>query len=558
MSKALMNQRLVYKIHSGRLRTNNWNVNLSVDEARNNEELVSLGDSIALRMIRDIKGDTITEEEINKTKLLIKKIKKAKNSDENRKKIKNLYKKLTEQTLIDDYLLIIFDSVDDWNKANSKSVQVIFNGREYVRLLGTSGGIKKNTVVFVSKDIHAELDKRLNNDRDLNKKYVPAKFEAYKSLSCSCSTPVTQPNKILVIKDGILNIKADVLRLSDNGNDGFDLTEVDGYEIERAFTDGCGMISPELSKQWTYDLTGKYYEGRQGEEIGSTGYNIRNAWTKGMVFTFPFKEYGESIDEYLVEDAWGDMVDIREVDLIITTNMLKLWDAYKSCSHYMEACNKNGFEFCVAKILPEKLESVRNMNYQFLQSYELSDEDISELIKPTVDMIKGALGGDEADYAKMLLFLKGNKISEKDFEREECDYIKALMINKEMMNDAFIKQRIQKMIKKRIDDAKKGVLQVRGNYQIVSGDLYALCQFMFKKEVTGLLKANEFYSYEWSSKGVDKVVAYRAPMTIHNNIRIMSLISNEETTKWYRYMTTCVVFNAWDTSMDALNGLDFD
>ena len=30
-----------------------------------------------------------------------------------------------------------------------------------------------------------------------------------------------------------------------------------------------------------------------------------------MAFTFPYVEYGDMIGEYLVEDYWGDMVDIR-------------------------------------------------------------------------------------------------------------------------------------------------------------------------------------------------------------------------------------------------------
>ena len=51
----------------------------------------------------------------------------------------------------------------------------------------------------------------------------------------------------------------------------------------------------------------------------------------------------------------------------------------------------------------------------------------------------------------MLLFLKGTNISEKDFLNEELNYIKALMINKEMMKDPFIKQKIHNMIKKRIE-----------------------------------------------------------------------------------------------------------
>ena len=559
MSKSfLYNQRLVLKINSKRLRYNNWDLNVTLEEAKKNEELVSLGDSIALRMIRQIRGNNVTEEDINQTKRNIKKYKKMTTNKENKLRIENEYKKLTEQTFIEDYVMIVFDSIDDWNKVNSKKINLKINGKEFVRLLGTSGGIKKSTVVFCSKEIHEELDRRLNNGRDVTQKYVPAKFEAYKSLSCSSSTPVPQPRDILVIKDGETRFTDKVIRLSDNGNGGFDLTYDDDYAITRAFTDGCGMISPNLSMEWTKYLVGRPYKDKQGNEIPSSGYNIRNAWTKGMVFTFPFVEYADEIGEYLVEDIWGEMVDVRDVDLVITDNMLKLAKAYKNRKDYLDNCKKNGFEFCVAKILPEVLESTRNMNYQFLQSYELEDCDIKELIKSTVDMINGAIGYKEDDFAKMLLFMKGSKISKDDFIYDENPMMKALMIDKRMMNDPFIKNRVYNMIKKKINDSKKGVIQVKGNYQVVSGDLYAMCQHMFKQEVTGLLKREEFYSREWLDKGVNEIVAYRAPMTVHNNIVKMKLINSQENKKWYRYMRTCIVLNAWDTTMDAMNGMDMD
>jgi hypothetical protein len=139
-------------------------------------------------------------------------------------------------------------------------------------------------------------------------------------------------------------------------------------------------------------------------------------------------------------------------------------------------------------------------------------------------MIKGATGGD---YIKTLLFLKGCKITDEDFLNEEFDFVKALMINKDMLGDPFVKQKIYNMIKKRISEAKKGVLQVQGNYSIVSGDLYALCQHMFNMPITGLLKRNEFYSRTWLDKGVNKVVAFRAPMTVHNNIKIFNFVEND-------------------------------
>lgn len=559
MSKSRQNaQRLVLKINSKKMRYANWDFKISLEEAKQNEELVSLGDSQVLRMIRQIRNNDVAEEEILNTKERINILKRSITNEDNKNKIKEEYKRLIEQTFIEDYVVIVFDTADDWNKANSHKINLKINGKEFVRLLGTSGGIKKSSVVFVSKEIHEELDRRLNCKRNTKCKYVPAKFEAYKSLSCSSSTPVPQPRDILVIRDGETHFIDKVLRLSDNGDGGFNLSKDDNYEITRAFTDGCGMISPELSMIWTEYLCGRPYKDNEGNDVPCTGYNLRNAWTKGMAFTFPYVEYGDMIGKYLVEDFWGDMVDIREVDLVITDNMLKLAGAYNNRHEYLNACKECGFEFCVAKVLPETLECARNMNYQFLQSYELTDEDIDELIQPTVDMITGAIGYKKEDFGKMLLFMKGENISKNDFTYEENLAFKSLMIEPRMMKDPYLKSRVYNMIKKKINDSKKGVIQVKGNYQIVSGDLYGMCQHMFKKEVTGLLGRDEFYSREWLDKGVDKIVAFRAPMTVHNNIVKMKLIDNLENRKWYRYMRNCVILNAWDTTMDAMNGMDMD
>lgn len=559
MSKSRQNaQRLVLKINSKKIRYANWDFKISLEEAKQNEELVSLGDSQVLRMIRQIRNNDVAEEEILNTKERINILKRLTTNEDNKNKIKEEYEKLTAQTFIEDYIVIVFDNIDDWNKANSHKINLKINGKEFVRLLGTSGGIKKSSVVFVNKEIHEELNRRLNCKRNTKCKYVPAKFEAYKSLSCSSSTPVPQPRDILVIRDGETHFIDRVLRLSDNGDGGFNLSKDDNYEITRAFTDGCGMISPELSMIWTEYLCSRPYKDNKGNDVPCTGYNLRNAWTKGMVFTFPYVEYGDMIGKYLVEDFWGDMVDIREVDLVITDNMLKLAGAYNNRHEYLNACKECGFEFCVAKVLPETLECTRNMNYQFLQSYELTDEDIDELIQPTVDMITGAIGYKKEDFGKMLLFMKGENISKNDFTYEENLAFKSLMIEPRMMKDPYLKSRVYNMIKKKINDSKKGVIQVKGNYQIVSGDLYGMCQHMFKKEVTGLLGRDEFYSREWLDKGINEIVAFRAPMTVHNNIVKMKLIDNLENRKWYRYMRNCVILNAWDTTMDAMNGMDMD
>lgn len=557
MSKQLYSSRYILKINSSRLRMNNWSLDLTLEEAKKNEEIISLGDSQLLRFIREITGMNYTEEEIRDVKGSIKDIKKEENTKENRDKIKELYKKLDNMLYIKDYIAIVFDKKSDFDRATSKKMFKI-NGITYKRILGTTGGIKKNTIMFCSENIYDELNRRLENDRNKDIPLVPAKYEAYKALSASVSTPVTRPKGLLVIKDGITHIKDKVIMVSDNGQGGFKVKKDVDYEVDKEFADGCCIILPSLAEQWAIDL-GLYIEDKEGNRKAKyipSGFNTRFSFEKGMVGTFEADIFAREIaKEYMVEDAWGNYIDIRNVDLIITTNMLKLWNSYNSVDDYLEKSYKNGYEWCVTKVCPESLEDIRNTNYQYLQSFEMSDNDIDKLITPTVEDINGVLGGD---VNKTILFSKGVHINDKNIDKSDFDYIRALMIEPRMIEDPYVKQNIYRLIEKKIKESKKGVLKIKGNYSIIFNDLYALCESMFKMPVKGLLREEEFYSYYWSNIGVTEVLGFRSPMTSHNNIRKLNIVTNEEISRWYKYMKTVTIFNAWDTTCEAMNGADYD
>lgn len=142
--------------------------------------------------------------------------------------------------------------------------------------------------------------------------------------------------------------------------------------------------------------------------------------------------------------------------------------------------------------------------------------------------------------------------------RADNDFAKAIMVEPSMIDDPYIQSNIYQMIKNRINEAKVGVLNVHGNYSIVSGDPYSLCQHFFGLEVTGILKANEIYNGYWYEQKADKLACFRAPMTCHNNIRLVYPNRSQEARYWYQYMTTCTLFNSWDTAAHALNGMDKD
>ena len=552
-------QRFIYKINSSRLKRAKWNLNITIEEAMDKGEIISLAESQLIRFIDDINKINTNQkyEDVKNIRKEINRIKKLSTTIDNRRKIKSLYNEIYNLLLIEDYICVIIDNMKDFNRMNLKKGFYI-NGMKFKHLFGTPGGVKKYTITYVNENIYDRLEEKINNARNMSKEFVPAKLEAYKSLVTSVSIPVSNPNGILVVNDCVTNFTDNVIKIDDTISKYPIVTYEKDYPIELVDSDGYALISPNLSRNWFKEIENIKEEDEEGKEYFiPSGYCLRNSFCKGMVFTFDFHFFSEKIAEkqYIVKDVWNKDRDIRNIELILTTSMLKLWDSYDSIEHYLECCEDNGYSFSITKHTPEKLENERYLNYQFNQSLYLDDDGIEKLIKPTIQEIREIL---DEDYRKSILFLKGIHLDKLNFNREENDFVKALMIDNRMINDPFVKNKIHNMIKKKITEAKIGVLKTTANFSIVSGDPFSLCQSIFNLEATGLLGKGEFYNKYWIDLNVDKVACFRAPMTCHNNIRILNLKNTKDMQFWYKYMNTVTIFNSWDTTAHALNGLDKD
>ena len=104
MSKHLASQRYIYKLHSSRLRRAKWNLHLTIDQARENKELITLSDSQLLRFIDELNGVTKSELRISDIKARIKMLKSEENLSISRPRIKKLYEKLDEYQFQKDYV----------------------------------------------------------------------------------------------------------------------------------------------------------------------------------------------------------------------------------------------------------------------------------------------------------------------------------------------------------------------------------------------------------------------------------------------------------------------
>lgn len=539
--------RYIYKLESSDILNNKLNMELSFDEARDRGKIISISDSQVIRWIDSINGKDRENEKntYDEIKAKIKVLKKNKTDKKSKNEINKLYDIVNKMQYIPELINVVMNKPNDIDKLTDG---FIINGVRYFRFIGSPNQVKKSTVMYTS--MRDKLNELVENGRDPNYKIVPAKYEAYRALTLSGSYPVTNTDRILVVDDLTTHFTENVIFLDDSESDEPKM-EHKTAEIELDESDGYGLISPTFAEQWSEDMHLDYI---------ISGCCIRNAFTKGMVAVFDFKEFARRHNKRVVKDVWGKEHDINDIDIILTTSMLKLWGAYSSIDDYVDKSKKNGYGFCITKITPKHLDEVRTLNYQFIQSYDLTDEQINELISPTVNEIKDVIHGD---IDKTILFLKGINVTDDSVNTDANDYVKALMIDDRLINDSYVIDRINMLIKKKIEDAKIGVLKVKGNFGIIVGDPYSLCQKIFeidvKNEDYGLLKAGEIYHKFWRDKNVDGVVCFRSPMTVHNNIRKMKISKgNDEADYWYRYCSNLIMLNCHDSLCHALNGADKD
>ena len=574
MAKSQKNQTFVLKINTGYLSKNNWHLTFKLNEIRKQPQLVvSLGSSQVLRWMPELTGRPDADIKASNIKQQIKNLKKMGNSQENKKQISQKYDELYELQFQPRYMMLVMDSPKDYKYVceHGFKITIVYSNDEsktitYKRFLGTAGSIKKSTIMFVDENIHSRLIKKINNGRyegpkeneeakvyngkELSYKFIPAKLNAYFALACSASIPVPWP-RIIVIDDVETSFEAEIREVKDTGNesnpDWPSVTDPIKKTIKINTCDGMGFITPEMSAKWAESLN-------EGSEPLS-GYNVRCAFLKGMVFTIDFKQFAEEVaGTYFIKDAWGDTRDVRDADVILTVSMLKLWNSYAGCDDYLRNCQENGYEFCIAKSAPHALRNVHTTNYQYLQDFKFTDEQINELIEPTVTKIKECLG---LDWRKLILYMCGVGLDEKSVVHME-PMCKAIMVNPELIKDPYVRSKVSRMIQKRINSAKIGVLDVEGDYAIIGCDPYALLQNMFGMNVTGLLKSGECYHKFWADKGVSEVIAFRAPMTSHENVCKLKITNTEELQKWFKYITTCCMLNGWDTTAIRCNGADYD
>lgn len=543
----------IYKFESKYLAEKKYNIKINFKEAKAGDQIIAVSDSQMLRSIRDIQHRYINKE---KLELLFKKrddMKKQPSSKINSKIIREINKQINNIMFVPEYVSVVIN-----NKSHYKRLfygGLIINGRKYKRFSCSASQARVNTVIMVDESIAPELYKRLNNGRH-NKALNPSKFNAYLGLSSSATLPVSTP-RVCVVPDCVMNRKTLVNYVTEVDKPLHDdVIEQKEVDIEYNYFDGMGLITPEQSEKWANELDLDYIPSE---------WCIRNAWIKGMVCTFPIQEFCEKINggNYIVDtiykDKNGDPIkaDLRNIDVIISESQFKMANCYDSYEEYEKNCVKNKLSWGISRYTPKYDKNCLFLNYQSIQTLYLNKQDVEELCRPTVEWIKGVTF-DNMMYT--FLFLMGKSVGKQgtiDYLRSSDNYwLKSLIVNNSLINDKYIRDKIYDNIQNKIKSACLGKLIVRGNYQVLVSDPYAMMQHVCGLEPSGILGKKEYYSNYWNVRGVSTVDSMRSPLTYRSEHNILNLKNDDVVNYWYRYLTTGVVVNVH--SDDVLRWADSD
>lgn len=537
------------------------NSGANIRDIRSNKELIALGDNQALRTIRSIRYrrnpniiqyDPVILQELYAQK---KYLKKQVFTESVKKQISIINNKIDEMLFVPEYVSVVIDDIAHYRKIINDGLYI--NGFKYVRLMCSAGQARVNTVILIREDYEEEVKTRLKCGAN-EVKITKNKYNAYFALSSSSTYLIPKPN-VFLINDCEIEMEKKVdwiskispeekTKLANNER----VTEEFKTLIFNLF-DGCGAVSVEFAKRVAEELELDYIPA---------AFCIRCAYIKGMVFVVDFKQYAKEYNIEYVTDMYGNQRRISDMDMILTKSQFKLYNAYTSMDEYDRLCAENDFFWGVTKVTPKSDDYHFRSNYQFCQAIDLmNDDDVAELCQPTVDWLSNVATND-VNYS--LLYLLGNICDKTDVDFNDIlnltsdNICKALILNHQMIDDEYIKQTIAFSINKKIRESYLGKLILDGNFSVMIPDMYAFMQHAFGHEVTGALKEFEHYSHFWNKRAKKEVVAMRSPLTWRSEVNKLTLVHNEITQKWFKYLTSGIVYNVWGCDCIIHADSDFD
>ena len=435
-------------------------------------------------------------------------------------------------------------------------IKISFDGfeiRHFTVFDKSSGMSKKCVLSFIDSNIFKEVDRRIRLDINFGEiSVIPSKYYAYRGLYMSDGIRIECPglneNNVIVLPDDntlrtgekIITASLKVTKKGKEEHLRYSLPrdiitegkDIDGRVIEKRADklqitefDGEGLISPEYAKWLNKEL-------KNGDPFlqNKTSFQIRIPFGKGVLHTVDFKSFfAEKLDlpeddmtSLVIKDAFGIERNIMDADIILTKSMLKaagwlkkwseilmesaLFDiseyetAEDPMKYYFSEFHRYQHAIYVTRTNKEPDPFGIKMNYQFLSTIDLKEEDIRRLVDRHFETTQMVRYDDETARRRLLGVsdFGSEKLEDIDNDPETSDIDEenilsgtdesadiaditnepawkyALRKNPAFLHgEPLIREMIKDMSRSMIDDAILGRIEVEGMNCLLSDDLMA-------------------------------------------------------------------------------------
>ncbi len=424
------------------------------------------------------------------------------------------------------------------------------NGKHYVRLKRTSGSARVGKCLFVEESLYNEIHKwelcGLNiNEHD---SIDLAAFESYISLPTSSAIDIItiSSKNILIIPDLESKFKEDsvIVEMDDKNR----ITVSDGItEISNSIFDGQSLID--------ISIMGKY--SNQGMIL------LRNRFFKSCCFNTNIQKWFKDNDitdiSQLHKDSVTSAEKIEDIKLITTPNSIK----YIKFAPVTQWLNSIDSTFSIVK--HEKKThffggKMVQAHYQLLNTLQLSEKEIHDLIKPSLDYVNLLNTDTEVLKYHIKCFAAGNDENEMSNILKNKNDIVYTMLN---LSDAFTKTKYFYEFKKEIcrsylKNMKKGHILINGNYSVLFGNPYEMLTHSIGRfDGTSTLPRGCIHTkrYPYGTK----ILGCRSPHITTSNILIATNARHDLIDRYFNLTEEIVCLNAIDENiMERLSGADYD
>lgn len=373
----------------------------------------------------------------------------------------------TENTIVNEQIMVItvffFEVLE-----NIIHNGFYHNGCKYVYFASSAGQIRTKKAVFVRKDLLEKNWNRLScglSVEEVNQKggMNLNKYNAYLALCNSATEEWTDfdIDRCIVVDDFETNVVTEVDYVDDRD---YSITR-QTMPVPIPHTDGCGMISPELS---------------------SKNFMVRLPWTKGLLGVFDFKGFiCEKGCSSKVKDAWGKEWDIFEdnIQIILTKSQLKMAAYYDSWDDYKSAFKKYGCKAGKCNVEENHFKKA-SINYQAIQSFiDYKDSELKQMCSQSVDFINNICSDKQTQLE--LFGIREGKPRYKYNGMQKC-----LIEYNGLLKDNYFREQLRELRKKKMRELYSAKFKINGYYTFLLPDLYAFCELLFegKQVPNGLLQ----------------------------------------------------------------------